>query len=136
MLCCLKPCIAMMRHGIDTVEVNGSSPFGPTISFNNLQTGMHRTRGKFNTQFNTDTSIWPMRVALPLVERGDWFQRVDGFALGFHTDMAVVLHHSSRDVSGNAQDCGLASACLKQLGNALMSEVVKPQPLQASSLGQ
>jgi hypothetical protein len=82
---------------------------------------------QFNTEFNIESvQVWSDGSSGRFRGYGDWRQLFECLAFCLHADMAVVFHHLPRDVSSDAQYCGLWRTAFEQFRNALMPEIVKP----------
>ena len=73
-------------------EVDGSSPFGPTIFFNKLG-----TVGGDSCEICVIVCV----ITRLFGARGECFK---GCPLRFHSDVAVPFQHASADVPGNGHD--------------------------------
>jgi hypothetical protein len=107
-------CVSYLK--IDTVEVCGSSPHGPTILLNNLRTGFRRRRRVCDV----------VCVVTPLQTPST--EGVEGAALGVEADVGIVSKHLRRDVSGNCHDRLVAGLGLGKLGDGVVSKIMEAQP--------
>ena len=126
----------LVGYRIDTVEVWGSSPHVPTISFNGLSTGTPCSAARFQHRFQHKTLIGLRHgIDRSLNGCGDCRQRFDGLSFAFEPDVTLVLQHLSGQMSRTSY--GLVSVpLLRKLRNALVAHVVEPNTVKSSGLGQ
>jgi hypothetical protein len=89
------------------------NPVVPTIQFNDLAEGPE-------SPFSICCTIW-CTPGQKLARDG-----VQGCALGFYQDAAVMLEHVPADVSRDRHDGHIACLRLSQLSNAGHPQIVKP----------
>ena len=98
---------------IDTVEVCGSSPHGPTILLNNLRTRFRR----YSSVCVVVSDIPPQRTFTA--------QSVEGLPLGIESNVGIMRKHLGRDVPCNCHNGLVARLRFRYLCDCMMAKVMK-----------